>query len=219
MNFDHPYVATDMVLFKLDSREKEHGIKMHSLQVLLVDKSISDDVLPALPGGFIGMEESLEENVMHKLKEKTGLSGNFYREQLYTKSDVNRDSRGRVISCSYLGIGREDNLEGTLVPEAAWHPLELALGLTLAFDHKEIILYALERMRGKVLYTDLAFAFLPESFTLYDLQNVYELLLGKPISNFRRKVAPWLVETDQMETGLAKRPARLYRRNDKPIQW
>jgi 8-oxo-dGTP diphosphatase len=220
LNFEHPYTATDMILFRIIKDNKQRGKTEFDLQVLLVDKVMDDGTTElSLPGGFIGMDESLEENVMRKLKKKTGLSGAFYIEQLYTKSDVNRDSRARIISCSYLGISRDDTIEGELLPEAKWHSVKKHNELNLAFDHEEIITYALDRMAGKVGYTDIAFAFLPEYFTLYELESVYEILLKRPISNFRRKMNPFITETDQIETGLARRPAKLYQRNETQIQW
>jgi len=176
----------------------------------------------------MSMEETLEENVVRKLKEKTGIYGEFYMEQLYTKSELNRDARGRVISCSYLGIAREGTLKGDLLSVAQWHSVQSVLAaeglesderLIMEFDHREIIKYALERIAGKVGYTNIAFELLPEQFTLNDLESVYELLLNRKLLNFRRKMTPYIEETGELRTGSASRPAMLYRRNKVPIQW
>lgn len=84
----------------------------------------------------------------------------------------------------------------------------------IAFDHKQIIQVARERLANKVEYTDIAFHLVGEEFTLPELQNVYEILLGKPVykANFRKKMASMIEETEYMTTGAAHRPSRLYRR-------
>lgn len=85
----------------------------------------------------------------------------------------------------------------------------------LAFDHSRIIAYGLERLRGKLQYTDLALHLLPEYFTLTQLQQVYEVILGRelPAAAFRRKAAPMVKETEQYTENQGHRPSRLYRKN------
>ena len=219
LEFEHPYVATDMALFQVVKSLKSRGLNEFRLEILLVEQVYAEGEPPklALPGGFVRMDETLEENVMRKLQNKTGLSGDFYREQLYTKSDVFRDDRGRVISCSYLGIARDNNLTGSLKDNSSWYKVSEIASMELAFDHAEIIDYALTRMAGKALYTDIVFLFLPELFTIDDLSQVFAIILGKPVGNLRRKIGHLLEATDQHETGIAKRPALLHRRNDAPF--
>ncbi|MBH0332451.1 ADP-ribose pyrophosphatase [Brevibacillus brevis] len=85
----------------------------------------------------------------------------------------------------------------------------------LAFDHAKIIQYALERLRNKIEYTDIAFALMPELFTLSDLQQVYEVILGRELlaAAFRRKVADKVVETNQYRKHAGHRPSKFFRFN------
>lgn len=85
----------------------------------------------------------------------------------------------------------------------------------LAFDHAKIITMALERLRGKVEYTDIALNLLPEYFTLTELQQIYEIILDKPLlkAAFRRKYSILAEETDQISGEAGHRPSRLYKRN------
>ena len=89
----------------------------------------------------------------------------------------------------------------------------LASDSPIAFDHKKIIEYGRERIKNKVEYTKIAFEFLPEEFTLPELQRVYEILLGKNLykAGFRRKIMPMIEETDRMTSGDAHRPSKYYR--------
>ncbi len=84
----------------------------------------------------------------------------------------------------------------------------------LAFDHARIIAYGLERLRGKVDYTDIAFHLMPLQFTLTQLQQVYEVILDKPLlkAAFRRKIGHLVIETDSFTENAGHRPSRLYRR-------
>ena len=85
----------------------------------------------------------------------------------------------------------------------------------IAFDHAKLIQYALERLRGKIEYTDIAFALMPELFTLSELQQVYEVILGKELlaAAFRRKVADKVLETNQYRKHAGHRPSKYYRFN------
>lgn len=86
----------------------------------------------------------------------------------------------------------------------------------LAFDHAKILVYAIERLKNKVEYTTIAFNLMPEEFTLTKLQQVYEILLDKPLlkANFRRKIADMVIETDKYEQNAGHRPSKLYRFNN-----
>lgn len=85
----------------------------------------------------------------------------------------------------------------------------------IAFDHAKIIQYALERLRNKIEYTDIAFALMPELFTLSDLQQVYEVILGRELlaAAFRRKVADKVLETNQYRKHAGHRPSKYFRFN------
>jgi 8-oxo-dGTP diphosphatase len=116
---------------------------------------------------------------------------NVFLEQLYTFGDPKRDPRGRVVTVAYYALIASDKLSlvaGADAAEAHWFPLnELP---PLAFDHKSILQYALERLRNKLEYTTVGFQLLPEKFTLGELQAVYEAILGRQLDkrNFRRKI-------------------------------
>ncbi|MBQ7013263.1 MAG: NUDIX hydrolase [Oscillospiraceae bacterium] len=203
--FERPSVAVDVVLFTiLEDR----------LQVLLTRRDAHPfRDCPALPGVFVGVEESLEEAAMRALREKAGLQG-IYLEQLYTWGDVARDPRMRILSVSYYALVPAASL--AVSGEGTWLcPVdEIEKDAGLAFDHARIIAYGRERIRNKVNWSDIAFSLLPEEFTLPQLQRVYEILLDQPLykANFRKKIADKIVETEKMITGNAHRPSRIYRK-------
>ena len=166
----------------------------------------------ALPGGWVDADENLEATASRTLGETTGLAPS-YLEQLYAFGDVDR-SPTRVVSIVYWALVRED-----LSRTAEQHNVEWfdATDLPpLAFDHNHIVDYALWRLRNKVGYSRIAHGFLPEDFTLADLREVYEAILGRRLdpANFRRQVesSGTLIPTDRFRTG-SHRPARLYRYN------
>ncbi|GGD72979.1 NUDIX hydrolase [Microbacterium murale] len=176
----------------------------------------------ALPGGWLEPDESLEDAAARTLHETTGLSPS-YLEQLYAFGAVDR-SPSRVVSIVYWALLRSDEVDAQsaahvasgLAPEnVQWFD---AAGLpSLAFDHNQIIDYALWRLRNKVGYSRVAHGFLPPTFTLADLREAYEAILGKRLdpANFRRQVetSAALLPTDEFRTG-SHRPARLYRYDD-----
>lgn len=166
----------------------------------------------ALPGGWLGAEEDLEVAASRTLAETTTLSPS-YLEQLYAFGDVAR-SPSRVVSIVYWALVREDVSLGSEQHNVAW--FDQATLPELAFDHNHIVDYALWRLRNKVGYSRIAHGLLPERFTLADLREVYEAILGRRLdpANFRRQVenSDTLIPTDGFRTG-SHRPARLYRYN------
>jgi 8-oxo-dGTP diphosphatase len=187
-----------------------------TLQVLLVKRLVPPfEGLWALPGGFIRENEPLEAATHRELRESTG-TGEFYLEQLYTFGDPGRDTRGRVVSVAYVALLAADRCPlqpRRLEAEARWWPVyELP---AMAFDHARMIEVGLERVRTKLEYTTIGFQLMGETFTLGELQSVYEVVLDRPLDkrNFRRK----LKLLDMVEaTGDKKmegrgRPAALYR--------
>jgi len=199
-------VTVDIVIFTL-----KEGL----LQVLLVKRGVPPfEGQYAIPGGFIRGDESLEEAALRELHEETGVK-NVFLEQLYTFGDPKRDPRGRVITVAYYALIASDKLSlvaGADAAEAQWFP---ASSLPpLAFDHKSILGYALERLRNKLEYTTVGFQLLPEKFTLGELQAVYEAILGRQLDkrNFRRKLALLGILKPLREwqrTG--RKPAQLFR--------
>ena len=198
-------VAVDIVIFTIQSGE---------LRVLLVKRGIPPFAGQfAIPGGFVLDDESLDQAALRELKEETGV-GDVYLEQLYSFGDPGRDPRGRVITIAYYALISADRsplVAGTDAADAQWSAVrELPV---LAFDHRKILDYALERLRTKLEYTTVGFQLLPSRFSLTELQEVYEAILGKMLDkrNFRRKLALLKVlrPTREYRHG-GSRPARLY---------
>jgi 8-oxo-dGTP diphosphatase len=192
-----------------------------AMQVLLVRRRYEPyQSYWALPGGLLDVGETLEEAAVRELREETGVTDTFM-EQLATFSEVDRDPRGRVISCCYLALvdaARVRLRPGSDAREAVWRPLEPLLDQTgrervLAFDHDTILAYARQRLANKLEYQNVAWSLLPETFTLTDLRRVYEAGVGRAFepNNFRRIALGWgvLAETGERPTG--GRPAALYR--------
>ena len=167
----------------------------------------------ALPGGFVQVDESLEEAARRVLAKK-GKIHDVYLEQLYTFGAPLRDPRARIITVTYFALVSPDKLEEQLGRQhkIAWHSAYDPP--PLGFDHSEIVRYAIQRLRYKLEYTAVAFQLLPEAFTLTDLQNAYEQILRERLDkrNFRRKLlsTKLLEETGDFRSG-DHRPAKLYR--------
>lgn len=166
----------------------------------------------ALPGGWLGVAENLEAAASRTLAETTTLAPS-YLEQLYAFGDVDR-SPSRVVSIVYWALVREDDSRNSELHNVAWFDVDALPAL--AFDHAQILEYALWRLRNKVGYSRIAHGLLAETFTLADLREVYEAIFGRRLdpANFRRQVenSATLIPTDHFRTG-NHRPARLYRYN------
>ncbi len=188
--FDDPSVTTDIAILTIIDND---------LKVLTIERlNHPYKGLKALPGGFLDVdrEESLEETAARELVEETNLK-NFYIEQLKTYGDVKRDPRKRVITVVYFALVPFSHFKDQVIEagddaapgSAKWVSLTRPPA-KLAFDHRMILKDILERVRGKVSYTDIAFKLLPRRFTWKELQTVYEIILGRPLlaSNFRRKI-------------------------------
>lgn len=204
---DRPALSVDVVIFSL---------RRSALHVLLIRRAAPPFKGKwAIPGGFVEPTESLEEAARRELLEETDLN-DVYVEQLYTFGDPKRDPRGRVVTVAYFALVPEDVLAsaGDDAAEADWYPIDRLP--ELAFDHADIVGYALQRLRYKLEYTSVGFELLPNEFTLTDLQTAYEIVLGEKLDkrNFRRRIleAEILAETSRYREGEGQgRPARLYR--------
>ncbi|MGW4750450.1 NUDIX hydrolase [Streptomyces sp. NPDC004290] len=213
-------LTVDLVILTLrDSR----------LHVLLVERG-EDPFrgMLALPGGFLSHDgEEILAAAHRELSEETALtSGWVHLEQLAVYGRSGRDPRGRVVSVAHLAIapGLPDPVAGTDATDAAWIPTEAVLSgeTTLAFDHHQIAADGIERARTKIEFSALATAFCGESFTIAELQKVYEAVWGTTLDtrNFYRKVQAAKgfivpVGTDRRTTG--GRPARLYRAGPRTV--
>lgn len=205
--YERPSVTVDVVIFTLRNRE---------LHLLLVRrKRWPYDGYWALPGGFIEMHETLEQAARRELEEETGVR-DVYLEQLYTFGEVHRDPRTRVLSVAYMAIIRSDAHQLRVSDESTdvrWFAVR-ELPQPLAFDHDQITAYALSRLRSKLEYTTLAFQLLPEVFSILELKDTYEQILGERLDkgNFYRKIkeADVLEETNMTREGRG-RPTRLWR--------
>ncbi len=171
----------------------------------------------ALPGVFVGIEETLEEAAIRGLKEEVNLE-NIYMEQLYTFGEVDRDPRLRVVSVTYMALTPPEKLDfkaGSRVSEVKLFPVDDIIRgeIETAFDHREIIRYAKWRLKNKVEYTDIVFHFFPDMFTLPKLQKAYEILAQKKVykTNFRKKFVPMVEDTGLEDRSGGKRPSRYYR--------
>lgn len=167
-----------------------------------------------LPGGRIRFDETVEAAAQRELVEKTGLSG-LWLEQLYTFSDPERDPQARCVSVAHLALVPPDVSLRTDDKYSAIGWFSAERPPPLAFDHRAILAYAVKRLRAKLEYTNIAYALLPERFTLGELQRAYEAILGRELDtrNFQRKVRAidLVEETGELRTGQAHRPGRLYR--------
>ncbi|EGG36535.1 NUDIX hydrolase [Paenibacillus sp. HGF5] len=269
-DYERPSVAADMVIFTVTDEEADSYRKLpeKELRILLIRRGGHPFLGKwALPGGFVQPSETTEQAAARELREETGVD-DVYLEQLYTFSDIGRDPRTWVMSCSYMALINSDKLElraGDDAADASWFKvsyrllreqkelmedgyvktLEYELKLSgeeelsavvartltvkttststeykivsndgLAFDHVKIIACAIERLRGKVNYTDIALHLMPKLFTLTELQQVYEVIMDKELlkAAFRRKVADLVAETDHYTENAGHRPSRLYRR-------
>src|SRR5437588_9215748 len=156
--YERPSVTVDVLMMSLRQRD---------LQILLVKrKSWPFEGMWAIPGGFVNIDESLEDAAKRELQEETAVQ-DVYLEQLYTFGDPDRDPRTRVITVVYFALLDSERLQVRAASDAADVGWFSVYNLpSLAFDHDKIIHYALSRLRGKLEYTTIAFSLLPEQFTL-----------------------------------------------------
>lgn len=227
--YEKPSITADVLIFSMN--EECH------LELLLIRRGGHPfQGKWALPGGFVGMEESVDDAAGRELLEETGLQG-IYLEQLYTFGAVERDPRMRVISVSYIALLSKKKMTpkaGDDASDAKFFRVYMdnwmlkfkaedgteITGTDLAFDHKEIIQLGLTRLAGKADYTDIAFELLEDKnhFTIYELRLIYECIKGIPMDagNFRK-----LFKTRYIDTGLvveldfisskhSRKPSRCY---------
>lgn len=255
--FEKLSMTTDILILSVSSEETGNYRKLteKKFSILLVKR----DNHPfkdkwCLPGGFVGIDETLDEAARRVLKNETNLK-DIYIEQLYTFSDVKRDPRMRVVSTSYMALVDKNRLKDKLSDNASWfnvfvleddksyhvtldngkeeikfvvskklrdlttdrYDFKVTKNDKLAFDHPLVIVSGLERLKNKVEYTDIVFNMMPEYFTLGELQQVYEVILGKKLLDpaFRRIIANKVEKTDKVKTGGGHRPSALFKYKNK----
>lgn len=173
----------------------------------------------ALPGDLVYPNEDLDSAAGRVLEQLTGLRG-VYLEQVKTFGAVNRHPLGRVITVAYYSLIKISNFKlapSSFAQTAQWHSV-MEVG-ELAFDHNEILASCLRRLQRKVRTGPVGFELLPQKFTLTELQHLYESILALPKDkgldkrNFRKKILSMelLVQCEEMQEGVAHRPAKLYR--------
>ena len=218
-DYPRPSVAVDVVCLTVDAGR---------LSVLMYErKEAPQQGTSALPGGFVQVDESLDDAAARLLRDKAGLTRVFL-EQLFTFGDPRRDPRGRVITVAYYALldaarfGKATAKKMHL--RVPWKgktggPVDVLDGadekLELFLDHADIIGLAVNRLRGKLDYTPVGFQLLPEQFTLRQLQDVHEVVSGEPQNkdSFRRRMltSDQLEATGSHERDVLHRPAELYR--------
>lgn len=200
----HAYLAVDVVIMTVDTRE------LFGLLVKVKQGPCAGQW--AFPGGLVGLGEALDEAALRELEVQTGLR-DVYLEQLRTFGDPQRDPRARVVSTAYFALvrGRETVSSSGKYADVAWFPMRRLP--RLAYDHNEIAAHALERLRAKLEYTNIVYSLLPREFTLGQIQDVYEVILGHGLDrrNFRKKIlATKLLKPLTKQRRGAHRPATLY---------
>ncbi|XLQ20534.1 MAG: NUDIX hydrolase [Candidatus Moraniibacteriota bacterium] len=202
-----PAVAVDTLIFT---------IREGKLMTLLIEiGSGKYENKWALPGGIVQIDETLDQAAKNVLKKKAGIKG-VYMEQLYSFSSLKRDIRGRMISVAYFALVNSDKLDLKTMDyysDIDWVDVEELP--QMAFDHKEMIVFGVERLRAKIEYSNIVYGLLPKTFTLTEMQQVYEIILGTIVDkrNFRKKILSLniLAETKKVKEGMKHRPAKLYK--------
>lgn len=211
--FQKPSVATDVLLFTVLEGQ---------LKIMLIKRDLDPFKGSwALPGGFVRIDESLEDAAMRELKEESNVD-DVYLEQLFTFGDPRRDPRSRVITVTYLALADSTNWNLKSTGDASEAKLFDTDKLPkLAFDHKKIIDYGIERLRSKIGYSNIVMGLLPENFTLTELQRKHEVILGTSIDkrNFRKKILSTgiLLATGKKSDGKAHRPAAYYKFKERKL--
>ncbi|MCE0450364.1 NUDIX domain-containing protein [Brevibacillus sp. AF8] len=228
-------LPTDICLFTILSiprQTKTKSLPLKQLAVLLIKrKSDTFGEQWALPGGFSHESETLDECAYRELKEETNIDRDVHIEQLKTYYKPGRDPRGWIPSVAYVSLVHEDLLKHAQAnddaSDAQLFPIEEAFALNLAFDHREILTDALQRVREQMLQTTIAKAFLPDEFTLSELLQVIETVVpsfsAKDRGNFERRLLATTRRQGLLEpvlsadgqpvysTEFSNSPAKLYR--------
>jgi 8-oxo-dGTP diphosphatase len=208
-----PRIAVDTVLLAFEQE------RLQCYLVQLKNGAVAGQW--AFPGGLVQRGELLDDAARRELEAATGLC-EAYAEQLFTFGEPSRDPGAHVVSVAYMALtgepGRVSNRCGKYA-DARW--CEVTALPPLAYDHGAVASYALNRLRGKLAYTNIAAHLLPPSFTFAELEELYATILERPLDrrNFRRRVmaAGLLHRLGRMRHG-AHRPAALYEFAQRSVQ-
>ncbi|WP_149915692.1 NUDIX hydrolase [Sphingobacterium cavernae] len=172
----------------------------------------------AMPGYFVDKQEEMEQAVNRIAYEHTGLK-NIYLEQLAAMAGLKRHPEGRILTVAYMALVRYDDVKNKVKPvtnymrQAKWFDVNDVP--ELAFDHNEILSLGLKKLKRNLNYSTAPFELLPEKFTLTQLQQIYEAILGETLDkrNFRKRMSNlgYLKELEEFQTGVSYRAARLYK--------
>lgn len=204
--YRNPALAVDLIVFGYSEKE---------LSVLLLNRKEEPFKNGwVLPGAFLQPDETFRDICIRVLKIKLGIS-EIYLEQLYSFDSLSRDPRGRVVAVAYYALVNPQKFSltaGTMANDVKWLPVHKLP--KLGFDHKEIFKTAMQRLKAKILYHPAGFELLNEEFTMTELHDLYECILGIEIDrrNFRRKIldSNYIIPTGKKREGLKNRHPDLY---------
>lgn len=197
-------VSVDCVIF---------GYEEKQLKVLLIKSDLEEfSGLNSLLGDLVRPDEDLDSASYRILKERTGLD-DVYLRQVHTFGRIDRHPSGRVVTTAYYALIHYNSHKLKIDNELHWHTVKNIR--RLAFDHKSILDTCLEHLRSEIMEKPVVYNLLPEKFSLRELQEVYEAILGVELDrrNFRKKIAikDWLQDLNEMEDNVSHRPGKLYR--------
>ncbi len=198
-------VSVDCVIFGYEDKE---------LKVLLIQSDLEEfSGLYSLLGDLVRPDEDLDAASYRILKERTSLDDVFL-QQVHTFGRLERHPSGRVVTTAYYSLININSHNLKIDHnDLNWHPVKKIR--KLAFDHKEILDTCLQKLREQIMEYPIVHNLLPKKFSLRELQELYEAILGVPLDrrNFRKKMAlkNWLQDLDEMEDNVPHRPGRLYR--------
>jgi 8-oxo-dGTP diphosphatase len=198
-------ISVDCVIFGYDEKE---------LKVLLIKSDLKEfSNLYSLLGDLIRPDEDLETASYRILKDRTGMD-DVYLEQVQAFGSLDRHPSGRVITIAYYSLIDIKHHKLQLSHnELDWYPVTEIK--KLAFDHKLILNTCLSRLQEQVMEHPIIFNLLPEKFSLRELQELYQAILGTELDrrNFRKKISikDWLVDINEMEENVPHRPGKLYK--------
>ena len=255
--FDKLSMTTDILILSVSDENTGNYRKLteKKFSVLLVKREnypFKDKW--CLPGGFIKIDEDLEDAARRVLKDETNLD-NIYIEQLFTYGAPDRDPRMRIVSTTYMSLIDKNKLDTSITKNASWFNINYmednkSIYVTLnndneeikfvikkvlrdkstdrydyiidkndklAFDHARVIVAGISRLKNKIEYTDIVFNMMPRYFALGELQQVYEVILGKKLlaPAFRRIIAGKVKKTEKVKTGGGHRPSQLFEYKNK----